>query len=76
MLTLYDFPAEPWTHIRTTNVIASSFATIRQWPSETCLCSTSKILIHRDHAHSNAVRDVSLTQSHFTRGLPVSTMCS
>ena len=34
MLTLYDFPAEPWTHIRTTNVIASSFATIRHRPRQ------------------------------------------
>jgi len=29
LLTFYDFPAEHWTHIRTTNVIESSFATIR-----------------------------------------------
>ena len=32
MLTLYDFPAEHWTHIRMTNVIHSSFATIRHRP--------------------------------------------
>lgn len=29
MLTFYDFPAEHWKHIRTTNPIESSFATIR-----------------------------------------------
>ena len=29
LLAFYDFPAEHWTHIRTTNVIESSFATIR-----------------------------------------------
>ena len=28
-LTFYDFPAENWCHIRTTNPIASTFATIR-----------------------------------------------
>jgi putative transposase len=29
MLAFYDFPAEHWSHIRTTNPIESSFATIR-----------------------------------------------
>jgi transposase-like protein len=29
LLTLYDFPAEHWKHLRTTNVIESSFATVR-----------------------------------------------
>ena len=29
LLAFYDFPAEHWQHIRTTNVIESSFATIR-----------------------------------------------
>ncbi|MGB1276215.1 MAG: IS256 family transposase [Nannocystaceae bacterium] len=29
LLTLFDFPAEHWKHIRTTNVIESSFATVR-----------------------------------------------
>jgi transposase-like protein len=29
MLAFYDFPAEHWTHIRSTNVIESAFATIR-----------------------------------------------
>ena len=29
LLALYDFPAEHWGHIRTTNPIESSFATIR-----------------------------------------------
>ena len=29
LLAFYDFPAEHWIHIRTTNVIESSFATIR-----------------------------------------------
>ena len=27
--TFYDFPAEHWKHLRTTNVIESSFATVR-----------------------------------------------
>lgn len=29
LLTLYDLPAEHWKHLRTTNVIESSFATVR-----------------------------------------------
>jgi hypothetical protein len=29
LLAFYDFPAEHWKHRRTTNVIESSFATIR-----------------------------------------------
>lgn len=29
LLTFYDFPAEHWRHLRTTNPIESSFATIR-----------------------------------------------
>ena len=29
LLTFYDFPAAHWTHIRTTNVIESVFATVR-----------------------------------------------
>jgi transposase-like protein len=29
LLTFYDFPAEHWVHIRTTNPIESTFATVR-----------------------------------------------
>ena len=29
LLAFYDFPAEPWVHLRTTNPIESTFATIR-----------------------------------------------
>ena len=29
MLAFYEFPAEHWIHIRSSNVIESSFATIR-----------------------------------------------
>ena len=29
LLTFYDFPAEHWKHIRTTNPIESVFATVR-----------------------------------------------
>ncbi len=29
LLVFYDFPAEHWVHLRTTNVIESVFATVR-----------------------------------------------
>ncbi len=29
LLTFFDFPAEHWRHLRTTNVIESPFATVR-----------------------------------------------
>ena len=29
MLALYDFPAEHWKNLRTTNTIESTFATVR-----------------------------------------------
>ena len=29
LLTFYDFPAEHWMHIRTTNPVESTFATVR-----------------------------------------------
>ena len=29
LLTFYDFPAEQWKHLCTTNVIESAFATVR-----------------------------------------------
>ena len=29
LLTFYDYPAEHWIHLRTTNPIESTFATVR-----------------------------------------------
>ena len=40
LLTFYDFPAEHWIHIRTTNVIESSFATIRHRTRQAKGCVT------------------------------------
>ncbi len=45
MLTLYDFPAEHWTHIRTTNIIESSFATIWHRSSQAKGCVTRATLL-------------------------------
>jgi len=40
MLTFYDFPAEHWTHIRTTNPIESTFATVRLRTKRTRNCGS------------------------------------
>jgi transposase-like protein len=43
LLTFYDFPAEHWAHIRTTNPIESTFATVRLRTDKTrgCVSATS-----------------------------------
>ena len=40
LLVFYDFPAEHWKHIRTSNPIESTFATVRHPTTKTkgCLC--------------------------------------
>ena len=38
LLAFYDFPAEHWQHIRTTNAIKSTFATVRHRTSRTRNC--------------------------------------
>ena len=42
MLVFYDFPAEHWTHIRTTNPIESVFATVRLRTTRTKSCGSRK----------------------------------
>jgi transposase-like protein len=44
LLTFYDFPAEHWRHLRTTNPIESSFATVRHRTDRTrCAISRESI---------------------------------
>ena len=38
LLAFYDFPAEHWKHIRTTNPIESTFATVRLRTTKTKGC--------------------------------------
>jgi putative transposase len=38
LLTFYDYPAEHWLHIRTTNPIESTFATVRLRTTKTRGC--------------------------------------
>ena len=40
LLTFYDFPAEHWTHLRTTNPIESLFATVRLRTGKTKGCGS------------------------------------
>jgi putative transposase len=42
LLAFYDFPAEHWKHLRTTNVIESSFATIRHRTVRSKGCLSNK----------------------------------
>lgn len=42
MLAFYDFPAEHWTHIRTTNPIESAFATVRLRTKKSKNCGSRK----------------------------------
>ena len=44
LLAFYDFPAERWKHLRTTNPIESSFATVRHRTvrSKGCLSNKSR----------------------------------
>jgi len=40
LFTFYDFPAERWRHIRTTNPIESAFATVRHRSRQTKGCGS------------------------------------
>jgi putative transposase len=42
LLAFYDFPAEHWKHLRTTNVIESSFATVRHRTLRSKGCLSNK----------------------------------
>ena len=42
LLAFYDFPAEHWKHLRTTNVIESSFATVRHGTVRSKGCLSNK----------------------------------
>lgn len=42
LLAFYDFPAEHWKHIRTTNPIENTFATVRHRTGKTKGCLSRK----------------------------------
>ena len=45
LLAFYDFPAVHWTHLRTTNVIESAFATVRHRSSRAKGCVTRRTML-------------------------------
>jgi putative transposase len=45
LLTFYDFPAEHWRHIRTTNPVESTFATVRLRTDKVRSCFSSKTVL-------------------------------
>lgn len=45
LLTFYDFPAEHWIHIRTTNPIESTFATVRLRTAKTRGCLARETML-------------------------------
>ena len=45
LLTFYDFPAEHWRHIRTTNPIESTFSTVRLRTAKVRTCFSSKTVL-------------------------------
>jgi putative transposase len=45
LLTFYDFPAEHWRHIRTTNPIESTFSTVRLRTAKARNCFSSKTVV-------------------------------
>ena len=45
LLAFYDFPAEHWTHLRTTNPIESTFATVRLRTAKTRGCLSRQTLL-------------------------------
>jgi putative transposase len=50
LLTFYDFPAEHWKHVRTTNPIESTFATVRLRTDKTKGClsrRTALAMVHK-----------------------------
>ena len=45
LLAFYDFPAEHWTHLRTTNPIESTFATVKLRTAKTRGCLSRKTML-------------------------------
>ena len=49
LLAFYDFPAAHWTHLQTTNVIESAFATIRHRSARAKGCVTGQIMLSMNY---------------------------
>ena len=62
LLAFYDYPAEHWVHLRTTNPIESTFATVRHRTTRTKNCVTRSTflglafkLVQEAEAHASRV---------------------
>ena len=72
LLTFYDFPAEHWKHIRTTNPIESVFATVRNrtrktkgcLSRKTALAMVFKLMMSAENEVAKAQRHQSPPRSH------------
>ena len=66
LLTFYDFPAEHWKHLRTTNPIESTFATVRLRTIKTkgCLSRTTALTMVFKSCQSAARKWRGLDGSH------------
>ena len=49
LLAFYDFPAEHWKHIRTSNPIESTFATVRHRTTKTKGCLSRQTALAMTH---------------------------
>ena len=49
LLAFYDFPVGPWGHLRTTNPIESTFATIRLRTAKTRNCLSERTALSLVH---------------------------
>jgi putative transposase len=66
LLAFYDCPAEHLKHIRTTNPIESTFATVRHWAGKTMGClsreiglaSPLKLMMAAQHKWANRMPEI------------------
>jgi putative transposase len=60
LLAFYDFPAEHWKHLRTSNPIESTFATVRHRTirSKGCLSNRTALAMHGVQAGRRRAEDL------------------
>ena len=74
LLVFYDYPAEHWKHLRTTNVIESSFATIRHRTVRSKGCLSNKTALAMIFKLGESLsRRLRLSREPSSRGCPART---
>jgi putative transposase len=66
LLAFYDFPAEHWKHLRTTNPIESTFATVRHRTSRSKGCLSNKSALAMVFSLSKARRKIGAASTAIT----------